>query len=225
MAARPFHSRFEDLPATIPVFPLAGALLLPEGRMPLNIFEPRYLAMVEDALGARRLIGMIQPSDPAESSENNPALYETGCAGRIASFAETNDGRMQVTLAGVCRFHVLREAEGARGYRRVEADWKPFRADLEPIGEVKLDRKRLMASLRAYLKLHEMEVDWAAIEGTADAALSIVLPMSCPFEPREKQALLECATPGERGRTLITLMEMALAEAKSGTGTGIQVKQ
>jgi Lon protease-like protein len=222
MAARPFQPRFEDLPATIPVFPLAGALLLPDGRLPLNIFEPRYLAMVEDALGARRLIGMIQPADPAESTEDRPALYDTGCVGRIASFAETNDGRLQITLVGVSRFRVRREVEGVRGYRRVEADWAPFRSDLDPIGEVKLDRKRLMAALRAYLKLHEMEVDWAAIEGTADAALSIVLPMSCPFEPREKQAMLECATPGERGRTLITLMEMALAEAKSGASIGVK---
>ncbi len=235
MAARSFALRYEDLPAVLPVFPLPGVLLLPEGRLPLNIFEPRYIAMIEDALGGRRLIGMIQPSVPSESgapppatigtSIKEPAMYETGCAGRIVSFSETSDGRFLITLAGVCRFRVAREIEGTRGYRRVTPDWKPFRADMEPpanAAELDIDRAKLLASLRAYLALNEMEVDWSAIESTPDTALAIVLPMSCPFEPREKQALLECATPGERARMLVALMEMAVVEGRGGAP---QVKQ
>jgi Lon protease-like protein len=230
MAARSFALRYEDLPAALPVFPLTGVLLLPEGRLPLNIFEPRYLAMVEDALAAKRLIGMIQPSAPVEAGTSpppgtgpegkEPALYETGCAGRIVSFSETGDGRFLITLTGLCRFRVAREVEGARGYRRVLPDWKPFRADIEPpanAGELEIDRPKLLAALRDYLALNEMEVDWSAIEGTPDAALAIVLPMSCPFEPREKQALLECATPAERAHMLVALMEMAVAEGRGGT--------
>jgi Lon protease-like protein len=227
MAARFFQLRYEELPAALPVFPLSGVLLLPEGRLPLNIFEPRYLAMVEDALGARRLIGMIQPNEAlagispaaggAQTGPTEPALYDTGCAGRIVSFAETGDGRFAITLAGVCRFRVAREIDGAHGYRRVTPDWAPFRADMEAAApEPKIDRAKLLGALRAYLALNEMEVDWGAIEGTPDAALVIVLPMSCPFEPREKQAILECKTTTDRGAMLITLLEMAVAEGKGG---------
>lgn len=219
MPARAFHPRLDQLPSVIPVFPLAGALLLPEGRLPLNIFEPRYVAMVEDALGQGRLIGMIQPSI-WEDDDGEPPLYDTGCAGRIASFSETDDGRFLINLTGVCRFRVTREIEGRRGYRRVEADWTRFQADLDGglDSEVDLDRERLMAALRPFLKLHSMEVDWKAVENTADAALAIVLPMSCPFEPSEKQLLLECPDAGTRAETLITLMEMAVAGRKGGLG-------
>ncbi len=221
MASRAFQTRFEDLPPVLRVFPLAGALLLPEGRLPLNIFEPRYLALVEDSLAQGRLFGMIQPSGPARDGAE-PPLYETGCAGRIVSFSETGDGRFLITLGGVCRFRMEAELEGARGYRRVAADWKPFIADLDPPGEIKLDRKRLLAALRTFLKLHEMEVDWEAVEGSKDAVLSIALPMSCPFEPREKQALLECPDAEARGSMLIALLEMGVAERRGGSG---QVQQ
>lgn len=223
MAARNFQTRFEELPAALPIFPLAGVLLLPEGRLPLNIFEPRYLAMVEDALGARRMIGMIQPTETAAPGQGNPgaaepAIYETGCAGRIVSFAESGDGRFLITLTGVCRFKVGRELEGARGYRRVWPDWSPYRADLDRDASqpLKIDRGKLLTALRSYLAHNEMEVDWAAIEGTPDTALAIVLPMSCPFEPREKQALLECPSPADRVRMLVALMEMAVAESRGG---------
>ena len=231
MAARPFQARFEDLPATLPIFPLGGVLLLPEGRLPLNIFEPRYLAMVEDALGAGRMIGMIQPIEAAPPTQGRPgaataepAVYEMGCAGRIVSFAESGDGRFLITLTGVCRFRVARELEGLRGYRRVAPDWTPFRADIERDANqpLNINRPKLLAALRAYLTHNEMEVDWAAIEGTPDTALAIVLPMSCPFEPREKQALLECPTPAARTQMLVALMEMAVAE---GRGGGAPIKQ
>jgi len=229
MSKRPFHLSYEELPGTLPIFPLTGALLLPEGRLPLNVFEPRYLAMIEDALGARRLVGMIQPSDSITGGVHaggatmtagaEPALYETGCAGRIVSFSETSDGRLMITLAGVSRFRVAREIDGVRGYRRVTPDWSPFRTDLESATvDTKIDRAKLLASLRLYLAINEMSVDWGAIEGTPDAALLIVLPMSCPFEPREKQALLECRTPDDRGAMLIALLEMAVAEGKGGGG-------
>ena len=165
MSTRPFHLRYEELPEILPVFPLSGALLLPEGRLPLNVFEPRYLAMVEDALGAKRLIGMIQPTESptggvptpgaAMIAGAEPALYETGCAGRIASFAETQDGRLMITLAGVSRFKVTRELESTRGYRRVAPDWSGFRADLEPpVTDIKIDRAKLLSSLRAYLSIN-----------------------------------------------------------------------
>ena len=220
MTARPFQIRYEHLPVVLPVFPLAGSLLLPDGRLPLNVFEPRYLAMVEDALGAKRLIGMIQPNETAPRAASvEPPLYETGCAGRVAQFAETGDGRLLITLAGVCRFKVAREIDGVRGYRRVAADWAPFRTDLEPPpADFKIDRTKLLAALRTYLALNEIKVDWGAIEGTPDAALAIVLPMSCPFEAREKQAMLECPTQDERVALLIALMEMAVAEGKGGGG-------
>jgi Lon protease-like protein len=229
MATRTFQARFEDLPATLPIFPLGGVLLLPDGRLPLNIFEPRYLAMVEDALGAGRMIGMIQPTEaPAPGiggpGSAEPAVYETGCAGRIVSFAESGDGRFLITLTGVCRFRIGRELEGVRGYRRVAPDWTPFRADIERDANqpLNINRPKLLAALRAYLAHNEMEVDWTAIEGTPDTALAIVLPMSCPFEPREKQALLECPTPAARTQMLVALMEMAVAE---GRGGGAPIKQ
>ena len=215
MDPRPFHPRLEDLPRILPVFPLAGVLLLPEGRLPLNVFEPRYLAMVEDALGWGRLIGMIQPSATVEDGQE-PPLYDTGCAGRISSFSETEDGRIVMTLVGVCRFHVTSEVESVRGYRRVAADWEMFRTDLDEMTEVHLDRPRLFAVLKPYLKLHNMDLNWKAIEGADDRNLTVSLPMVCPFEPSEKQALLECADSASRANTLITLMEMSVADRQNG---------
>ncbi len=236
MPARTNQLHFEDLPGELAIFPLSGALLLPEGRLPLNIFEPRYVAMIEDALAAPRLIGMIQPSEPVESGApkpggtalsggTEPQLYEIGCAGRIVSFSETGDGRFLITLAGIARFRIAREIEGRHGYRRVVPDWTPFRRDIEPAdggAEPAFERAKLLAALRAFLQLNEIEVDWGAIETTPDAALAIVLPMSCPFEAREKQALLECATPADRMRMLVALMEMAVAESRGG---GAAVRQ
>jgi hypothetical protein len=216
MGGRAFHPRFEDLPRILPVFPLTGALLLPEGRLPLNIFEPRYLAMVEDALGWGRLIGMVQPVTGED--EGIPTLYGTGCAGRISSFDETEDGRLLITLTGVCRFHIGTEVDPSRGYRRVDADWSAFRGDLDQPEAVALDRDRLFVLLRAYLKQQGLELNLKAVEAASDLALTVNLPMALPFEPPEKQALLEAADPAIRGQTLITLMEMALAEGADGPG-------
>jgi hypothetical protein len=220
MIARPFHSRLDDLPRILPIFPLSGVLLLPDGRLPLNIFEPRYLAMVQDALGWGRLIGMIQPIGAVVTESVDPPIYDSGCAGRISQFAETEDGRILLTLTGVCRFRVEEEVDRARGYRRVAADWTPFHGDLDDVSEVMLDRPRLFAALKPFARLRGMDLNWKMVEAANDYALTVSLPMACPFEPSEKQALLECATPDRRGETLIALMEMAIAE-----GRGSPVRQ
>src|SRR5438874_3440975 len=141
------------LPAILPIFPLAGVLLLPRGRLPLNIFEPRYLAMTRDALAGERLIGMVQPSDPATSG-SNPTVYPTGCAGRITSFSETEDGRFLITLTGTCRFRIREELPLLEGYRRVVPEWSEFARDLESENEPAFDRERLMRGLRAYFQQH-----------------------------------------------------------------------
>ncbi len=215
--ALPFHPRFEDLPKILPVFPLTGALLLPHGKLPLNIFEPRYLALVQDSLGWDRIFGMIQPASPG-SGPHDPPIFDIGCAGRISAFQETEDGRLTITLTGVCRFRVAEEVEGARGYRRVSADWDAFRGDLDEDPAIDIDRTRLFAVLKPFLKLHGMELNWKAIEAASDLALSVSLAMACPLEPSEKQALLESETPGQRAEMLIALMEMSLAGRHGGKG-------
>jgi Lon protease-like protein len=213
----PFDPRLADLPAVLPVFPLTGVLLLPGGRLPLNIFEPRYLALFQDALVAPlRLVGMIQPVAPqagAGTGDDAIPLYATGCAGRIAQFAETDDGRYLVTLKGVCRFRTGRELELERGYRRVVPDWAPFAADMGETPPLKLDREHLVDALRAFFKAHELNPDWDAIRELPDAALVTQLAMACPFSPGEKQAILECPDGAERVRVLTALIEMSLAGA------------
>jgi len=218
MTGRPFHPRLEDLPRVLPIFPLPGTLLLPTGKLPLNIFEPRYLALVQDCLAWGRIFGMIQPSGPAAAAGDEPPLFDTGCGGRISAFSEIDDGCLMITLTGVCRFHVSEELAGTRGYRRVAADWAPFAADLDDEPEFLFDRKRLLEALRPYLKLHSMELNWRVIESASDFALTTSLCMACPFEPREKQALLECPDVDQRALILTTLVEMAIAESPHGQG-------
>jgi Lon protease-like protein len=222
-------ARIEDLPKTIPVFPLTGALLLPGGNLPLNIFEPRYLAMIEDALGTRdRLIGMIQPREPGSEGMTRggvtppaPPLYATGCAGRLTSFREADDGRYLITLDGVCRFDIGEELATPRGYRRVVPDFQRWRSDLapEPSGATvgAFDRDRLARGLRAYFAARSISTDWDAIAETPDERLVTTLAMLCPFSPQEKQALLECATTAERARAMIALLEMTLAGRSDDT--------
>lgn len=203
------------LPQTLPVFPLEGALLLPHGQLPLHIFELRYRNMIEEALGNGRMLGMIQPRavqqhELAEQVE----IFETGCAGRIVSFAETEDGRFMVTLKGVCRFRVSRELPLFRGFRRVVPDYVAFRADLEPASEEGIDRSRLLAAARAFLMLKNIACDWQAAESASAQALVTSLAMSCPFEPEEKQALLESNDLARRCQLLISLFEMAMLTAE-----------
>ncbi|MFB3134946.1 MAG: LON peptidase substrate-binding domain-containing protein [Rhodospirillales bacterium] len=210
----------DDLPETIPVFPLPGALLLPHGHLPLNIFEPRYLNLTADALGQGRMMGMVQPVDAEPDPVSDTAeLYRTGCLGRITSFAETDDGRFLITLTGVSRFRIAGELESVRGYRRVSARYDAFAHDLQEDADATADRQRLLDAVRAYFQLEGIDTDWAAIKEAPDGALVTSLAMTCPFEPREKQALLECPGLIERGEFLTTLMEMAVHESKAVAGS------
>jgi Lon protease-like protein len=205
-----------DLPRELPVFPLAGVLLLPRGRLPLNIFEKRYLAMFDDAIGGDRLIGMIQPSD-AGADNVGPPLYSVGCAGRITSFSETGDGRYLVALDGVARFRVVEELGLRRGYRRVMADWSAYAADLgDDAGAV--DRHRLTELLQAYFRQQQLSANWEAIGQAPDETLVTSLAMICPFEPPEKQALLEADCLSDRAKLMMSLLEIAIA----GHGAGAQ---
>ena len=196
------------LPSILPIFPLTGVLLLPRGRLPLNIFEPRYLAMTRDALAGERLIGMVQPSDP-QAAGDNPPVYPTGCAGRITSFSETDDGRFLITLTGISRFHIREELPLLEGYRRVVPDWRDFARDLAGDDEPGFDRERLLRGLRAYFQHHRIEADWDAITSVPGERLVTSIAMICPFEPSEKQALLEAPDLGERAQLLTAIVEMA----------------
>jgi uncharacterized protein len=209
----PFHPRLADLPEEIAVFPLPGALLLPQGKLPLNIFEPRYLAMTFDALANGRMFGMVQPDGRGAKDAPGPGLYRVGCLGRLSSFSETEDGRLLITLTGLIRFRIAEElplAEG--GYRRVRADYADFAADLAVEAEPPpLDRAELLAALRPYFRARGIEANWEAVEQTADSMLVTMLAMVCPFEVPEKQALLEAPDGMERARMLVTLMRMGAA--------------
>ncbi len=217
---QPGYSRIGDLPAELPIFPLTGVLLLPRGRLPLNIFEPRYLAMFDDAIAGSRLIGMIQPStardDPVDAAAPN-GVYAVGCAGRITSFSETGDGRYMVALDGVARFRVTAELPLHRGYRRVVPDWTPFAADLTE-EDISIDRARLIELLQAYFRQQQLSANWEAIGQAPDERLLISLAMVCPFAPSEKQALLEADCLSDRARLMMALLEIAIA----GDGEGDQ---
>lgn len=214
--ASAWHPAFEDLPGEFAVFPLTGALLLPQGRLPLNIFEPRYLAMTLDALAEGRMFGMIQPNPLEPPGPNGPGLYRVGCLGRLSSFSETEDGRLLITLTGIIRFRVAGELAMRRGYRRVRADFTGFAEDLNLEARPALDRDRLERGLRAYFRAKGIEANWQAVKETPDAALVTTLCMICPFDPREKQALLEAATLDERAEMLLALIEMG---AHGGPGS------
>ena len=206
------------LPTILPIFPLTGVLLLPRGRLPLNIFEPRYLAMTRDALAGDRLIGMVQPSNPGASGDN-PPVYPMGCAGRITSFAETEDERFLITLTGTCRFRIRDELPLLEGYRRVVPEWSEFARDLGSEDEPAFDRERLMRGLKGYFQQHQISADWGAINSVPGERLVTSVAMVCPFEPSEKQALLEASDLNERARLLTAMVEMALMHT-SGVGVG-----
>jgi Lon protease-like protein len=232
MSRGPFDPGFEDLPRVIPVFPLTGILLLPEGKLPLNIFEPRYLAMVRDALAdEQRMIGMVQPRipDPDDNRGPNdlsgmldqPEIYSTGCAGRITAFNESDDGRYMLTLSGVCRFDIAEEMTLRDGYRRVLADYHRFRDDLVAQGDADIDRDRLLAVVKQYFEQQEIKASWEAVEATPNDRLVTSLAMTCPFGPNERQALLEAADLTARAEMVITLLEMALLDSSSDGGASI----
>ena len=201
----PFEPEFSELPDQIPVFPLSGALLLPGGRLPLNIFEPRYLCMVRHAMTqSHRLIGMIQSRDDGDDSR----LYDVGCAGRIANYSETDDGRILITLSGTSRFRLLDCDDGADGYQLARISWSEFKSDLVPC-EAEIGRDHLINVLRQYFKLKGYTVDWEHIQNCEDEKLVSTLSMICPFEISEKQALLESADLATRSELLIAILEMA----------------
>ncbi len=206
-----------DLPSEFPIFPLAGALLLPQGRLPLNIFEPRYLAMVEDALSESRCIGMIQPDGSQAPGTTGPALYRVGCLGKLVSFSETDDGRFLITLAGLARFGVAGETAPRRGYRRMRADFGQFASDRLPDAARLADRPGLLVALRAYFQARGFDANWEAIDGMPDDTLLVTLAMVCPFGPAEKQALLEAPCAPEREATLHALLQMGAHDPAPGS--------
>ncbi len=201
-----------DIPAEIGLFPLSGVLLLPRGKLPLNVFEPRYVALVEDALASQRLIGMIQPlwgEEDEEDEEKTPPLYSIGCLGRITSFTERADGTFAVTLSGVARFRVLRETGLHRGYRQARIDVSSFVGDLTEIPSEPFDRPKLLDSLRRYFRQKGLTARWSAIEQMGDDTLLVTLPMICPFPPAEKQALLDAGSLTDRVRVLQMLLDLS----------------
>jgi Lon protease-like protein len=202
--------RLTDLPETIAVFPLPGALLLPRARLPLHIFEPRYLQMLDDTLKTRhRLIGMIQPREVPGAAEKR--LHAIGCAGRLTGFSETEDGRYMVTLSGISRFRVLQEVQGFTPYRRCQVDWAPFARDLGGAeSDAGFKRAEFMAGLKRYFEAMELSTDWGSLKGADEELLINSLSMLCPFAPEDKQALLEAPSLTTRRETLVTLIEFAL---------------
>jgi Lon protease-like protein len=213
-----------DLPETIPVFPLAGALLLPRGQMPLNIFEPRYLAMIDDALrSGHRLIGMIQPDTAHPGSEQKPNLYKIGCAGRITQFAETGDGRYVIQITGVSRFRIAQEMVVTTPYRQCRVSYEPFADDFVPRkGEDEVDREAVLEALEAFLTANNLKADWEGVENAPNEALVNALAMMSPYGPAEKQALLEAPDLKRRAEILIAVTQIELAKGKTEGETKLQ---
>jgi len=219
------YQSLADLPGELAVFPLAGAILLPRASLPLNIFEPRYLQLFDDVMRTTRLVGVIQPvgeGGPTGSpQERSAAVREIGCAGRVVTYQEHEDGRLTIVLAGVGRFRVTDERDVSHPYRVFGVDFAPFTGDLEANkGEQDVDRERLLDTLRRYLALRNLKADWAAISRTGAEQLVNWLSVASPFGPGEKQALLEAETLRERAEVLITLAEMELATGGGGDGGG-----
>lgn len=219
-----------SLPQRFAVFPLARALLLPGSQLPLNIFEPRYLAMIDDALAHHRVVGMIQPHSeqpvgaaPVDiSGLDRPRLYSVGCLRRLVSFSETGDGRYHIILNGICRFLMREELPVTTLYRQVVADFTPYASDLAPRDADQIDRRALLADLKRYLEQQQLSADWKAVENTPTEDLVNMLAMNCPFELPEKQALLEAQNLRERAAALMTLLQMAVAGTSPPPDTTLQ---
>lgn len=199
-----------DLPDIIPVFPLPGALLLPRSRLPLHLFEPRYLTMLDDTLKTpQRVIGMIQPN--AVPGRDANGLHTIGCAGRVTQFSETEDGRYMITLSGLSRFRLLSEVEGFTPYRRARVSWEGFERDMGPTDrDTGFDRKAFLELLARYFQSRELQTDWGSLKEADDELLINSLSMLLGFEPEDKQALLEAPSLSTRRETLVTLIEYAL---------------
>jgi Lon protease-like protein len=215
----------DALPDVIPVFPLPGALLLPRGQMPLNIFEPRYVAMIDDALRTGyRLIGMIQP-DPTHpgADESKPQLFQVGCVGRLTQFAESGDGRYLIQLTGVARFRVEDELAVDTPYRQCKVTYRPFVDDFTARkGEDAVDRKALLRALSSFLKANNLKADWDGIENAPNEALVNALAMMSPYDSAEKQAMLEAPDLKTRAEILVAVTEIELAKSKTPGETPLQ---
>jgi Lon protease-like protein len=216
-----------DVPQRIPVFPLSRAILLPRATLPLHIFEPRYLQMVDDVMSTSRVLGMIQPTG-AEEEEESPVsrtapLRRIGCAGRITSYQELDDGRLLISLSGIARFEVTEEVELAKPYRICTVSYERFLGDFAAgAGEEEVDRERLMSALKAYLQARDLKADWAAISKTSTEALVNSLALVSPYGSEEKQALLEAADLKTRAEMLVALAEMDMAAGSRGSGSTLQ---
>jgi uncharacterized protein len=220
MGSNVAYSGPREMPGVLPVFPLGGALLLPRGQMPLNIFEPRYMAMIDHALAGDRLIGIVQPN-PERSDLGG--LYGVGCAGRITQLAETGDGRYIITLTGIARFKLLPEVNAKTPFLQFAVDWTPFADDYVPKrGEESVDRSGVIEALRKFSDANNVAVDWDSVKEAPNEALVNALCMMSPFGAREKQALLESQDLKARGDMLIAITEMELAKAAAGGETPLQ---
>jgi hypothetical protein len=222
------YQRPQDLPARLPVFPLRGAILLPRATLPLNIFEPRYLEMLNDTLSGSRLIGIIQPARTAATIETESPqgksvpLRSVGCAGRVSSYQELDDGRLAITLTGICRFEIISEVAKPSAYRLANVSYDRFVLDLtEGLGENDVDRAALLRVLRTYLEQHRLDTDWSAIEQASSESLVNALSIMAPYGAEEKQALLEARDLKSRAEVLVALAEMEIA-ASGGSGGTIQ---
>lgn len=221
------YRQLSDLPPDIAVFPLRGAILLPRIALPLNIFEPRYLEMIDDVMRGDRLIGMIQPLQAVDDTESpagkSTPLRRTGAAGRVTSYSETDDGRYLITLTGVCRFAVVRELDTDRAYRRCAVEFGGFLSDLNAgTGEDDVDRSHLLKVLKTYLDANDLKADWQSIHRSSNEFLVNTLSMISPYGPEEKQALLEAASLKDRAEVLVALAEMQLAARDDGSGSALQ---
>jgi uncharacterized protein len=220
MASNVAYASPDEMPETIPVFPLPGALLLPRGQMPLNIFEPRYMAMIDHALKTDRLIGMIQPNP--DKGDIGP-LFPVGCAGRITQLSETGDGRYILTLTGIARFRIKEDVSAEAPFLHFRVDWRPFADDYTARhGEDEVDRPSVMKALKDFSEANNVPVDWDSVKDAPNEALVNALSMMCPYGVREKQALLEAADLKARGEMLVAITEMELAKAAGGGDTPLQ---
>lgn len=205
------YKAISELPDIIPVFPLSGALLLPRVELPLHIFEPRYLAMVDAALGGNRLIGMVQPAFEGSSDQARPPLSNIGCLGRITGFQEAGDSRYYITLTGIARYVLKKELDTPTLYRQAQVDYSPYADDLRSgEGEDAVNRRKLLETFQRYLDAHQMEADWHSVNDAPNEPLVNALSMMAPYGPREKQALLEARTLSERAEMLIAMTELSL---------------
>jgi len=227
MGVTDHYRKIEDIPSRIPLFPLPEAILLPRTNLPLNIFEPRYLVMVEDVLAGDRLIGMVQPVSGGPASpgpiEEQAMLRNIGCAGRLTSFQETDDGHYLITLSGIARFEIDQEIETGKPYRTWDVDYSKFKSDaVQGFGEDDIDRDYLLSVLKEYLRVNSLDADWSAIRNSSNEFLVNTLSIISPYGVEEKQALLEAADLKTRADVLIALAQMELAAPDDGSGTKLQ---